>query len=370
MQTQFIVLDQSEIISPLGTLSEAAADLIDGAGAAMPGPCFGVNASHADFPDKLCRSLTFAAKALKTSIDLREVDPASTVFLFCAAKGDIGSLENHFFPDSSATSPISPLLDVQAKHVQTMLMPDCRRTIVVSNACASGAIGVEIAKDLLETGAFKHALLFGLDVLSRFVVTGFASLGALSPNGARPFDQERDGLTLGEGACVALLTKRAAFEGDVVITGAASAGDANHRTGPSRTGDGLYRAAHAALADAGISPSDIGAVKCHGTGTRYNDAMEAKALSLLFKDAFPPCCSIKGAIGHASGAGSLLEMLIAAQFLTRHMLAPTVGFSSLGVDEAIPITSEPQAFEKNSLLCLSAGFGGINAATLLKEILP
>jgi hypothetical protein len=370
MTTQSVVIEQSEIISPLGNLSESVADLIDGTGAVLPGPYFNVDAPCAPFLNKECRSILFAANKLKESLDLRDVDPASTVFLFCAAKGDLSPLENQFFPDNANTSLGLPLLEDQARRIQALLAPGCRRTIVVSSACASGAIAIEIAKDLLESGAFKNALLFGFDVLSRFVVSGFASLGALSRGGARPFDVARDGLSLGEGACAALLTKRKVFEGDVVVAGAASAGDANHRTGPSRTGDGLFRASQAALIDAGVSALDIGGVKCHGTGTLYNDAMEAKALAALFHGSIPPCCSVKGAIGHISGAGSLLETLIAAQFLTRHVLAPTAGFSTLGVDEKIPISAEPQAFEGNALLCLSAGFGGINSATVLKEIMP
>ena len=368
MPEESIVLEQCEIISPLGNISETVADLIDGTSAIVPGPCFNVPVSCAPFQDERCRRLNFAASLLRQAIDLKELDALNTVFIFCCAKGDIGALEDRGMDRNQSFLP--PLPGAQARHVQNMLLPGCPRTITVSNACASGAIGVETAKDLLESGAFTHAVVFGFDSISRFVVTGFSSLGALSPKGARPFDESRDGLTIGEGACVALLTRRAPFTGDVCIDGGGSSNDANHRTGPSRTGDGLLRAARAALIDATIAPSEIGAIKCHGTATAYNDAMEAKALTQLFDNNIPVCCSVKGAIGHTSGAGSLLEIILAAEFLKRHVLPPTAGFSSLGVDENVPVSSEPQAFDQNALLCLSAGFGGINAAVVLREHVP
>jgi 3-oxoacyl-[acyl-carrier-protein] synthase-1 len=324
--------------------------------------------SYAPFQDERCRHLDFAASVLGQTIDFKELDPASTVFIFCCAKGDISALENRG-PDKNQ-SHFLPLPGAQAQYAQNMLIPGCPRTITISNACASGAIAVETAKELLENGAFAHAVVFGFDSISRFVATGFFSLNALSPTAARPFDVSRDGLTLGEGACIALLTKRTPYSGDVCIQGAGTSNDANHRTGPSRTGDGLLRAARAALIDAHITAIEIGAVKCHGTATAYNDAMEAKALSALFDKNIPVCCSVKGAIGHTSGAGSLLEIILAAEFLKRHMLPPTAGFSSLGVEEAVPVSSEPQAFDMNTLLCLSAGFGGVNAAVVLREVAP
>ena len=368
MPDKSIILEQSEIISPLGNLSETVADLIDGTSAIVPGPFFGVPVSCAPFQDERCRHLDFAASILQQAIDFKELDPASTVFIFCCAKGDISALENR--GPAKNQSHFLPLPGSQAQYVQNMLIPGCPRTITISNACASGAIAVETAKELLEGGAFTHAVVFGFDAISRFVATGFSSLNALSIAGARPFDASRDGLTLGEGACMALLTKRTPYAGDVCIPGAGSSNDANHRTGPSRTGDGLLRAARAALTDARTIASEIGAVKCHGTATAYNDAMEAKALDILFDKNIPVCCSVKGAIGHTSGAGSLLEIILAAEFLKRHVLPPTAGFSSLGVEEAVPVSSEPQAFDRNTLLCLSAGFGGINAAVVLRELMP
>jgi 3-oxoacyl-[acyl-carrier-protein] synthase-1 len=300
-------------------------------------------------------------------VDLSELEPANTLFIFCCAKGDMRPLELHYA--HKLDDPfIPPLPGPQANHAKSIVFPQAGRTLVISSACASGAMAVEAAKDHLLSGDYSHAIVFGFDALSRFVVSGFASLAALSKTGARPFDADRDGLTLGEGACIAVFSRRKPFTGDIIVAGAGSSNDANHRTGPSRTGDGLLRAMKAALDDAKLSRRAIGAVKCHGTATPYNDAMEARALSGMFESEIPPCCSIKGALGHTSGAGSLLEMLVASQFLERHAVAPTAGFQSLGVAENVPISCNPQTFEQDAVLCLAAGFGGINSAIIIEEM--
>jgi 3-oxoacyl-(acyl-carrier-protein) synthase len=116
-----------------------------------------------------------------------------------------------------------------------------------------------------------------------------------------------------------------------------------------------------------MEPEQIGAVKCHGTATPYNDAMEAKALHLLFGDTYPPCVSLKGALGHLSGAGSLIEICIVAECLKRRHLPPTKGYNTHGVDEPIPVSAKTQRIDIPSVLCLSAGFGGLNAAVIIQE---
>ena len=210
-------------------------------------------------------------------------------------------------------------------------------------------------------------MVFGFDCISRFTTTGFHSLSALSETGARPFDAQRDGLTLGEGAAVTVLSFREPKKGDITVIGGGSSNDANHRTGPSRSGEGLFRAAKEAVSDAGITPGQIGAVKCHGTATDFNDAMEAKALHLLFGEKYPPCVSFKGAIGHLSGVSSLVEIIITAECLKKGTLPSTKGYEKHGVDEPVKISSKTQPIKKPTALCLSAGFGGLNSAIIIRE---
>ncbi len=362
-----VVVEEAGILCGLGSLEETVTDLFDGASAIVPGPCFGVPSSYAPFKDLSWRSLTRAAQFLAPVIPAANLDKRTTTFIFCAAKGDLSPLER-FVLSGDAPNEFSPLLSSQADHARGILDLDNCRTIVISNACASGATGVEIGRELLTSGRASSVVLFGFDGISRFVATGFHSLSALSAHGARPFDAARDGLTIGDGAACALLTFREPFADDIVVAGAGGSNDANHRTGPSRSGDGLLRASKAALADAGMLPAEIGSVKCHGTATKYNDAMEAKALFSLFGENIPPCFSVKGALGHTSGAGSLLEICVAAECLRRRLVPPTTGFSSLGVDEPVPVSGASQRLRQNSMLCLSAGFGGVNSAVVLVEL--
>jgi 3-oxoacyl-[acyl-carrier-protein] synthase-1 len=361
-----VILEQGGILCGLGTLEETVTDLFDGASAIVPGPCMGVPVAYAPFKDLSWRGLEASVKTLTPELKNQPFMTGKTVFIFCAAKGDISAIEDNCAPPIMPGAFL-PLLSSQAEYAKKILGINAARTIVISNACASGATGIEVGRELLVSGRADTIVVFGFDGISRFVATGFNSLAALSPSGAKPFDVARDGLTIGDGAAFAILTFREPFAGDIVVAGAGSSNDANHRTGPSRTGEGLLRAAHAALADAAMQPANIGGVKCHGTATKYNDAMEAKALQSLFGEQIPPCFSLKGAIGHTSGAGSLVEIVIAAECLHRRLAPPTAGFSVLGVDENIPVSASSQLLCGQSLLCLSAGFGGINAAVVLME---
>ncbi len=361
-----VIIERAAALTPFGGLGETVAALLKGQTAIRPGPCFDVAAACAPFADVRLRNLRHCAAHLAKSLDLGTLDHRSTVFVNGSAKGDIHSLEE-VVEGGAAAVDVSPFLDIQTRQAYEALHFQPGRTISISNACASGAIALELAKELLEDGRCGAAVLFGIESICKFVATGFSALSALSPSGARPFDKRRDGLSLGEAAVLAVISRRAPQPGDIIVSGAGSSNDANHRTGPSRTGEGLYRAACEALRDASIGPADVGAVKCHGTATLYNDAMEAKAIYRLFGDTCPPCVSFKGAMGHTSGAGSLVEILIAAQCLKRKTLPPTARYAQHGVDEPIAVSNTTQTVGKPTALCLSAGFGGVNAAVVVKE---
>lgn len=368
MQTNVLVIEQQAIVTSLGNLQQTTESLLAGELAIRPGPCFSVPVAYAPFKATTPRrGLATAAAALKEEFSASDaVQGDVPLFIYAAAKGDLQAFE----PASSSLSQpaTSPLLSEQAKQFAELLGIRSGRIMAVSNACASGAVAIATAKLFLEAGLFTTAVVAGYDVVSRFVTTGFHALGALSPTGAKPFDSNRDGLTLGDGAACTVLRYRKPHPGDIYIAGAASTNDANHRTGPSRTGEGLYRAAKSAIINGQGSIATVGAVKCHGTATRYNDAMEAKAVNKLFSGLPPPCFSVKGAIGHTSGAGSLIELILAAAFLKRRMIPPTVGFSQADPTDRLPLAAQTQQINHPSLLCLSAGFGGLNSALFIKEV--
>jgi 3-oxoacyl-[acyl-carrier-protein] synthase-1 len=356
------ILEHYDALTPLGTLSQTADALMRGESAISPGPWCGLDIPCAPFQDPALRDLRNSMRALAPSAN--KANGEEMIMLYAAAKGDIRALDAENYDPAT---DVSPRLDQQALAAGRALGLAPARTLSISNACASGAIAVEVADELLRDHVCEQAVIVGFDCLSRFVISGFHALGALSSTAARPFDARRDGLSLGEAASVALLRRGEPQPGDLIIAGCGSSNDANHRTGPSRTGDGLEKAARAALAAARMAPETIDAVKCHGTATAFNDAMEAKAIERLFGAACPPCFSVKGAIGHASGGGSLAELLIAAECIRTQCIPPTAGYREHGVDEAIPITAAGRHDALRSILCLSAGFGGVNAAAVVRR---
>ncbi|MEJ2052466.1 MAG: beta-ketoacyl synthase N-terminal-like domain-containing protein [Calditrichaceae bacterium] len=179
-------------------------------------------------------------------------------------------------------------------------------------ACASSTVGIALAAQKIVSGECDSVLVCAADLASRFVHTGFSALKALSPTIVRPFDKNRDGLALGDGAVAVLMTNDTVVKkNDLELTGCLSgwgiANDANHITGPARDGCGLIMAIENALKMAGTKSSEIEAFCAHGTGTVYNDGMELVAIEQIFGNKQLPIFSVKGAIGHTLGAAGGIE---------------------------------------------------------------
>src|SRR6202012_4784891 len=173
--------------------------------------------------------------------------------------------------------------------------------IVVSNACISGVLALLLAKRLLQSGQYENAVVAGADVISRFVLSGFGSFQAISPGPCKPFDAARDGINLGEGAGTIILSTRMIHREGIKLSGGSVSNDANHISGPSRTGEELCQTITRSLRDAGLTPGNIDFISAHGTATLYNDEMEAKALTLAHLQS-APVNSLKGYYGHTLGA--------------------------------------------------------------------
>ena len=180
---------------------------------------------------------------------------------------------------------------------------------VVSTACSSSAKAFAAARRLIAAGVVDAAVVGGVDGRCRFAMNGFHALGALSQGLCRPLDPDRDGINLGEG--VALFTmEKAAANNAVYFAGAGETSDAYHATAPDPEGRGAEAAMRAALADAGLAPSDIGYVNLHGTGTQANDEMEMKAVRHVFGENFTAYESTKPFTGHCLGAAGAVEAAI------------------------------------------------------------
>ncbi len=241
-----------------------------------------------------------------------------------------------------------------------------RRPIVISNACISGVSAFVVARELLQSGKAKHVIVAGGDALSEFITAGFASFKSISSQPCRPYDAERDGLTLGEAAGAVILTTDEALsdEGKVRLAGGAISNDANHISGPSRTGDGLYYAIANAMREAGVAKEDVGFVNTHGTATRYNDEMESKAVAWA-ELTDKPLNSLKGYIGHTLGASGVVEAILSAEELKAGYIFGTKGFTSSDTPHTLTLSSEEQKIEGRCCVKSASGFGGCNAAIVL-----
>lgn len=251
--------------------------------------------------------------------------------------------------------------EVIAKHVGFQNQP-----IVVSNACISGVSAFIVAKDLLQSGKYRHVIVAGGDVLSEFITAGFASFKSISPNPCRPYDAERDGLSLGEAAGAVLLTinKEYADEAQLRLSGGSVTNDANHISGPSRTGDGLYYAICNAMLEAGVEAEDVGFINAHGTATRYNDEMESKAMAWAGLNN-KPLNSFKGYIGHTLGASGVVETILCIEQLKLGYIFGTAGFVSSDTPHLLNVSAKQQTIENSCCVKTASGFGGCNAAIVL-----
>ncbi|MFP3982321.1 MAG: beta-ketoacyl synthase N-terminal-like domain-containing protein [Desulfurivibrionaceae bacterium] len=234
------------------------------------------------------------------------------------------------------------------------------RPLTVSAACASGTLAVINAAQQIKSGEAQSVLVVGLDLAGRFVQAGFSRLHALSREGARPFDRDRDGLSLGEGAGYLLLT--AGDSSSPLLQGWGAACDARHITAPCREAGGLISSVEQAIE---YGSRKVGAVNAHGTGTVYNDAMEMVAMDSLFEGGVP-IHSVKGSIGHTLGAAGVIEAALAVKALREGKIPPTAGLA-VPEKEHWPVSGvREQALQYPSILTCNSGFGGINAALLIE----
>ncbi len=242
----------------------------------------------------------------------------------------------------------------------------------VSLACTSGVAALALGAELIRGDCADAVVVAGVDILSDFVVAGFNALKSIDPAGCRPFGRDRRGLSPGEAAAAIVLARRAkpgcrAFR----VLGWGTSNDANHLTGPSRDGRGLALAITRALENAHVAPGSVGYVNAHGTGTPYNDAMEALAVKSVFGDAPPPISSTKGLTGHTLGAAGVLESVICLQAMETGLLPGTAGLDI--PDPAAPpslLAAPRQGRAPDIALNVNAGFGGINAAMLFGSEAP
>ena len=245
---------------------------------------------------------------------------------------------------------------------------------IISNACASGANAIGHAAALVRSGQAERVLTGGYDALCQLVFAGFDSLQALSPTQCRPFDAERDGLALGEGAAILALEtldyarrRDAQILGEIAGYGAAT--DVHHLTQPQPQGDAALSSMRSACEAARVRPDQIGYVNAHGTGTPLNDAAEAAAINRWAgkRAATIPVSSTKASIGHLLGAAGAVETVACLMALRGQWLPPTATLRTADPACAFPIVRQPTDARLEYALTNSFGFGGANASLVLRK---
>lgn len=316
-----------------------------------------IKTSYTKFEQLLIASISDALQ--NTDIDIRD---KKTMLIISSTKGNISLIETQKFNGE--------LKERVALHSSAKFVAEYfdhpNKPIIVSNACISGLLALLTGLRLIQSGQYENAIVAGCDVITKFILSGFQSFMAVSALPCKPFDAQRDGITLGEGAATVILSSQKKYSGNIKFAGGAISNDANHISGPSRTGEELALAINNALRNANVPATDIDFISAHGTATLYNDEMEAKAISLTNMESVP-ANSLKGNYGHTLGAAGLIESIITIHSLIENIVLPTKNFTSSGVSKPINICSTLQAADLRNCLKTASGFGGCNAALVFRK---
>lgn len=242
---------------------------------------------------------------------------------------------------------------------------------VIANACASGTNAIGHAFECIRSGRYQRVLTGGYDALSELVFIGFDSLQASTPEKCRPFDAERTGMVLGEGAALLALEnfEAAKSHGATIlaeIVGYGISTDNHHLTQPHPSGSGPRQAMQQAMASAELGADEIDYINAHGTGTPFNDAAEGKAIAELFDNV--PISSTKGMMGHSLGAAGAIEAIISILALQHQFLPPNINFRAGDSELSLNIVAnQSQSATIRTVLSNSFGFGGTNASVIIQK---
>lgn len=303
---------------------------------------------------------SLAIRSIREALSHAQLDVASpkAVLILSTTKGNIDVMDDgrrttcdgqevRYYPSETA-------------HTIARAIGMSTTPIVVCNACVSGLSAQLLADHLLSAGLYDYAIVVGAEVQSKFIVSGFQSLKAVSDEPCRPFDIERIGLNLGEAAATMIFAKDCSAGAWTLVDGAVR-NDAFHNVSPSPQGDGYYHAIEAAME--GHDQSQLATVCVHGTATLYNDQMESKAIQRARLSDIP-LSALKGYYGHTMGAAGVLETILTICATDDGIVLPSKGFTEPGVSGKVSISSDIRRTDKTAFLKLLSGFGGCNVAAL------
>lgn len=326
-------------------------------GSLLPRDCW--NEKLKDMPgrDGLTLFEALCIYCIKEAAGDADLSDPDTIFILSSTKGNVDLLE---------TNPDDPraYLDWSARKIAGHF-GNRNTPVTVSNACVSGVCAQLMAARMIRSGQYRRAVVVGGDLLSRFIVSGFQSFKALSPEVCKPFDADRTGLNLGEafGAIILEATDHIG-ESDWIYVASSNHNDANHISGPSRTGEGSYRVLRDLLKH--VDATELAFVNLHGTATNYNDEMESIAVDRAGL-ALIPVNGLKGYFGHTLGAAGVIETIMSMQAVNHGTIIPTRGFSGQGTSRRLNVTDAPRATDKKAFIKLLSGFGGSNAGICYRK---
>lgn len=305
--------------------------------------------------DGLTRFESLVYASIKDALQKTDIDATSprVAFILASTKGNVEELES-----TGTRLHLSEAAQEVAWKLGLATAP-----FVVCNACISGSAAQLLALRLIDSGFYDYAIVTGADCQSKFIISGFSSLKALSSEPCRPFDIERFGLNLGEAAATIIYGRSAVDDQESWhLADGAVRNDAIHISNPSKTAEGCFRAIESTLGN----DKDISLVSVHGTATLYNDQMESVALkrSELLSS---PAMALKGYYGHTMGASGILETIISMRCLDDGRVLPSKGFTELGVSGQVKLSNQPVPLSGHRLLKTIAGFGGCNCALFLEK---
>ncbi len=300
------------------------------------------------------------------ALEKTTINPASkkVLFILSTTKGNIELLDN---TKSNLYEPERVYLWRSAQLI-TAFFGNPNEVIIVSNACISGVAAQICALRSLENKEYEYVVVIGADMLSEFIISGFQSFKSLSTDICKPFDKNRCGLNLGEAAATIIYGKTNDIETlsdhTLYLLSGAIANDANHISGPSRTGAGLSIAIEKTLKNADIQ--DIAFINAHGTATPYNDDMESMAITASGLQT-KPVNSLKGFFGHTLGAAGVVETIISYNALLNNTILKCNGLEVHETVCPLNVLTTNESCSKTHFLKLLSGFGGCNAALLLRK---
>lgn len=294
-----------------------------------------------------------------------DIKSTKTLIIFSSTKGNVELLD----PSNKSEFNRNKLFLWDTANTIAQFFGNPNKPLTVSNACISGVVALILGKRLLDQGLYENIVVVGADVLSHFVVSGFQSFKAVSNEIAKPYDANRTGISLGEAAGTIILTSdpSLASQPAIEVKGGASSNDANHISGPSRTGDGLLLAIENALHESALKPEEIDFISGHGTATLFNDEMESLAITDAHLE-HVPMNSLKSYFGHTLGAAGIIESVVTLESMRNNTLIGTYNYSSPGTSKPIHIIDKTQIATLTNCLKTAAGFGGCNAAIAFSKI--